>query len=94
MSCVAILKDEIIGAVLCSHDGRRGYLHNLAVKKQYRKKGIGSKQVDYCLKKLLKDKVIKCNIFIIEKNELGIIFWKKRGFNLFDHYGWLQKQLK
>jgi hypothetical protein len=30
MSAVAIVGSEIVGAVLCGHDGRRGYLHHLA----------------------------------------------------------------
>ena len=32
---------EIVGAVLCGHDGRRGYLHHLAVVKAARGRGLG-----------------------------------------------------
>ena len=38
MSFVAQHGGEIVGAVLCGHDGRRGYLHHLAVAKAHRKR--------------------------------------------------------
>jgi ribosomal protein S18 acetylase RimI-like enzyme len=31
----------ILGAVLCGNDGRRGYLHHLAVAAEWRRRGIG-----------------------------------------------------
>ncbi|TLN13669.1 N-acetyltransferase, partial [bacterium] len=31
LSVVARDEDKLVGAVLCGHDGRRGYLHHLAV---------------------------------------------------------------
>lgn len=33
---VAIDNDEIIGTILCGHDGRRGYIYHTVVKKNYR----------------------------------------------------------
>lgn len=41
MSFVAEENGNIIGTVLGSFDGRRGYIQKLVVKKDYRKKGIG-----------------------------------------------------
>ncbi|MEX0586364.1 MAG: hypothetical protein WD176_06955, partial [Pirellulales bacterium] len=35
LSMVARVGGQIGGAVLCGHDGRRGYLHHLAVGKQF-----------------------------------------------------------
>ena len=35
LSLVAHCGDELVGAVLCSQDGRRGYLHHLAVRKEF-----------------------------------------------------------
>ena len=49
MSFVAVSEDVIVGAVLCGHDGRRGYLHHLAVGQEYRNKGIGQSLVTACL---------------------------------------------
>src|SRR5437762_9754721 len=33
---------QVIGAVLCGHDGRRGYLHHLAVERSHRKQGVAT----------------------------------------------------
>lgn len=66
---------EIVGAVLCGHDGRRGYLHHLAVAANHRRKGIGKFLVAKCLSELRKLGLPKCNIFIFENNAKGIAFW-------------------
>ena len=42
MSFVARDDGQIVGAALCGHDGRRGYLHHLAVAQSHRRRGIGT----------------------------------------------------
>lgn len=74
---------EIIGAVLCGHDGRRGYLHHLAVIEKYRYKGIGKMLVKYSLKGLADIGISKCHIFIFGDNYKGQAFWK--------HIGWKER---
>lgn len=90
LSLVAEVNDEVIGVVLCSHDGRRGYLHHVAVDKQYRRHGVASELVQECLSLLQREGIMKCNIFILEDNESGIAFWKDNGFALLPHFGWMQ----
>src|SRR6185295_720662 len=43
---------NVIAAVLCGHDGRRGYLHHLAVDLQHRRNGLGTALVERCLAQL------------------------------------------
>lgn len=52
MSFIAKKDGVIIGAALRGHDGRRGYLHHLAVAESHQKKGIGRKLVDRCIESL------------------------------------------
>jgi ribosomal protein S18 acetylase RimI-like enzyme len=85
--------DELIGTILCSHDGRRGYLHHLAVDKRYRRQGIGSDLVQRCLTALAHEGIVKCNIYFLEENEAGMAFWERNGFKLLPHFGWMQKTL-
>jgi ribosomal protein S18 acetylase RimI-like enzyme len=85
--------NKLIGTILCSHDGRRGYLHHLAVDKRYRRQGIGSKLVQRCLTALAKEGIIKCNIYFLEENEAGMAFWARNGFELLPHFGWMQKTI-
>jgi ribosomal protein S18 acetylase RimI-like enzyme len=85
--------DGLIGAILCSHDGRRGYLHHLAVDKRYRRQGIGSDLVQRCLAALAREGIVKCNIYFLEENEAGMAFWEHNGFKLLPHFGWMQRAI-
>lgn len=81
MSFVAeALDGKIVGALLCGHDGRRGYLHHLAVDKSFRRKGLGSSLVECCLKKLKTQGIKKCHLFVFCDNPEGFAFWQKKGF--------------
>jgi putative acetyltransferase len=82
LSFVVEKNGRIIGAVLCGHDGRRGYLHHLAVASRYRKHGIGRRLVTACLAKLRKAGIPKCNIFIFANNAAGMKFWTHTGWSL------------
>jgi putative acetyltransferase len=91
LSSIACAGNELIGTILCSHDGRRGYLHHLAVNEAYRRLGLGSALVQRSLSLLARERIMKCNIFIIEENEMGIAFWARNGFKLLEHFGWMQR---
>ncbi|MBS0633305.1 MAG: GNAT family N-acetyltransferase [Verrucomicrobia bacterium] len=81
LSLVATNPDaEIVGAVLCGHDGRRGYLHHLAVSRPYRGQGIGRRLVTECLARLRAQDILKCNIFLYADNAAGRAFWLREGW--------------
>jgi ribosomal protein S18 acetylase RimI-like enzyme len=79
-SFVAIEDGKIIGTILCGHDGRRGYIHHLAVEKNYRNKGIANSLVDLALKKLLENGIVKCHVFVFADNASGVNFWEHTGW--------------
>ena len=84
---------QIIGAVLCGHDGRRGYLHHLAVARINRKMGIGRALVEKCLSALRTLNIPKCNIFLFSNNSGGEAFWRKMGWGERGDLRLLQKVL-
>ena len=84
MSFVARSGSKLIGAVLCGHDGRRGYLHHLAVAEAHRKMGVGKGLVKACLGRLAAHGIPKCNIFLYADNATGESFWK--------HNGWVKRK--
>ena len=43
-SVVAEQNGRIVGAILCGHDGRRGFFYHVCVARDYRKHGIGSRE--------------------------------------------------
>ncbi|MBN2853217.1 MAG: GNAT family N-acetyltransferase [Clostridia bacterium] len=77
LSYVYIEGEKMIGAVLCGHDGRRGFLYHLAVDKMNRNRGVGSRLVETCLKNLKMQGIHKCHIFVMGTNETGKQFWDK-----------------
>ena len=80
MSFVARDNARIVGAVLCGHDGRRGYLHHLAVDPSYRNRGIARALVDRCAGALASAGINKCNIFVFEDNHPALAFWERVGW--------------
>ncbi len=74
----------IIGAVLCGHDGRRGYLHHLAVDRAERGQGLGRLLVNECLRRLRAQGIPKCNIYLFATNEAGRSFWLHEGWAVRD----------
>ena len=80
LSFVAVDGDILVGAVLCGHDGRRGYIYHLAVDRAYRRLGIGRNLVKSCLDGLESCKVEKCHIMVYEQNRAGQEFWSKMGW--------------
>lgn len=80
MSLVAEESDVLVGAVLCGHDGRRGYLHHLAVASTHRRHGLGRELVQVCLKKLRGEGIPRCNVFLFAQNADGHQFWKAAGY--------------
>ena len=81
LSFVALEGGKVVAAVLCGHDGRRGYMHHLAVAEQYRGKGIGKTLVEKAVAKLQQLGIRKCNSFVFSDNEQGQAFWKCVGFS-------------
>lgn len=94
LSFVAEKRGKIIGAVLCGHDGRRGYLHHLAVAKRYRAQGIGLKLVESCLAKLRAADIHKCNVFVYARHAAGMSFWKHNAWKLRTDLRVMQMQLR
>lgn len=80
LSLVARIEGKLIGTILCGHDGRRGYLHHLAVANPYRKMGLGRLLSDRCLQSLGKLGIQKCHLFVIGTNAQAIGFWKQTGW--------------
>ena len=77
---VALSDEEVVGAVMCGCDGRRGYLHHLAVRMDYRGQGIGRKLVEECMVALRAIGIAKAHIFVIKDNESGKAFWREVGW--------------
>lgn len=80
-SVVAQTSDgEIIGSILCGHDGRQACLYHVCVRRDWRKKGIGRAMVNHCVKALKKEKINRVYLIAFKNNQVGNIFWTKIGW--------------
>ncbi len=80
MSQVAVTDGKIVGTVLAGHDGRRGFIHHMAVLPEYRRRHIGRKLAEKAIEKITADGIDKTHIFCYRTNEAGQKFWSDFGF--------------
>ena len=84
LSRVAEADGKIVGAALCSHDGRRGWIYHLAVAREHRGKGIGKVLIDDCLKGLRALGLRRSIILVAGDNPRGHQFWLRNGWENID----------
>lgn len=79
-SVVAERDGQIIGSILCGHDGRRGCLYHVCVHPDFRKQGIGKAMVVFAMEALKKEKINKVSLIAFTQNDIGNAFWKEIGW--------------
>ncbi|MGE0802112.1 MAG: GNAT family N-acetyltransferase [Lautropia sp.] len=77
LSFVATTANEIVGTILCGHDGRRGLIHHLVVRPDHRRRGIGRLLLGSGTSALAREKIGKCHLLVFRSNDDGIAFWRQ-----------------
>ena len=70
----------IVEKILAGHDGRRGFIHHMAVSPDYRRMGVGRSLATEADKRIKQAGIKKTHIFCYKNNQLGQPFWKAMGF--------------
>ncbi len=73
-------KNEVVGAILCGHDGRRGCLYHVCVREDCRLMGIGKSMVVRCMNALKNEKINKVSLIAFTQNDIGNAFWNRIGW--------------
>ena len=73
-------KGEIVGGILCGHDGRRGCLYHVCMREDYRRLGIGKAMVVHCMNALKKEEINKVSLIAFTVNDIGNAFWNCIGW--------------
>ena len=71
---------EIVGGILCGHDGRRGCLYHVCVRCDYRRLGIGRAMVVFCMNALKAEQINKVSLIAFTSNDVGNAFWNQVGW--------------
>ncbi len=85
LSLVVIDEGEIVATLKAGHDGRRGFLHHLAVRKDHRGTGLGRALVDRCLARLAEEGIRQVRAFVYDSNLPALAFWKHMGFEVMEY---------
>ena len=79
-SVVARMDGKIVGSILCGSDGRQGALYHVCVARDYRRRGIGTHMVGYCMHQLRLMGINKVSLIAFATNDAGNAFWKQIGW--------------
>ena len=82
---------RLAGAILCGHDGRRGYIYHTVVRPEYRGRGIGSALVDLAVDALKQEGITRVCLNVMESNGQGRDFWIHRGWEKKDFLGFYSR---
>jgi ribosomal protein S18 acetylase RimI-like enzyme len=82
LSLVAVDGDALVAAVLCGHDGRRGFIYHLAVAPGHRGRGLGTAIAARCLQTLARAGIRRGQVSVFASNERARAFWSKVGGDL------------
>jgi len=78
------IHQKVVGVVIGGFDGRRGYVHHLAIDPDYQKKGYGKMIMDELIEKFRKIGVHKIHLFIEKYNKNVVEFYQNLGWEIRD----------
>lgn len=76
--------NKVIGVVMGGFDGRRGYVHHLAIDPDYQRIGFGTMIMDDLIKRFRKIGVHKVHLFIEKYNKELVEFYMNLGWEIRD----------
>lgn len=79
-SSAALIDGVLVAAVLCGHDGRRGYIYHLAVRADCRGRGLGHAVMQRSLAILKAAGIGRALLLVASDNEHGARFWRHEGW--------------
>ena len=79
-SLVAVVETGIAGSILGGFDGRRGLVHHLSVRNEYRKRGFGKALINALEDEFKKIGVVKMSFWVKMDNLKVVDFYKSCGY--------------
>jgi ribosomal protein S18 acetylase RimI-like enzyme len=81
---VAQIDGDLIGCCIGGYDGVRGWLYEVSVLREYRRKGVGAMLVEEVTNQLRELGCIKVNLQVRANNAEVVNFYKTLGFKIED----------
>ncbi|HEY2140321.1 MAG TPA: GNAT family N-acetyltransferase [Chthoniobacterales bacterium] len=80
LSRVAEGDGKIVGVALCGHDGRRGWIYHVAIAPAYRRRKVGQRLLEDCVRALRQAGLKRAIILVAGDNPAGHEFWLRNGW--------------
>ena len=91
---VAEQEGMVVGVILSGHDGRRGFIHHMAVAESCRRQGIATMLLNRAVDALKQEGINKAALLVFNRNEAGNAFWETQGFTARDDVTYRNRTLK
>ena len=88
----AFSNDKLIGCVIATFDGRKGWINRLAVSPEYRRQGIGQQLIDAAEKALKKRGATVIGVLIFDTNTPSLNLFEKMGYTIHDNILYVSKR--
>ncbi|MFX0123627.1 MAG: GNAT family N-acetyltransferase [Candidatus Hodarchaeota archaeon] len=76
-----VKNEELLGVIMVSHDGRKGWINRLAVHPEHRHKGIAKELLEVAEVQLLQTEGIEvCSALIFDDNKPSLSLFEKVGY--------------
>ncbi|MBR4345828.1 MAG: GNAT family N-acetyltransferase [Oscillospiraceae bacterium] len=94
-TCLGAVSEDnrLIGVILTGHDGRRGIIHHMCVRSEYRRQGIASALVQTAEAALREEGIQKIFCLVFIDNDNANAFWEKMGYSLRSNLNYRNKSL-
>ena len=86
-------EEKTVGVILAGHDGRRGIIHHLCIKEEYRNTGIATKLVARAEKALKQEGINKVFCVVFKDNDPANDFWQSQGYTLRSNINYCNKSM-
>ena len=81
---VGYINGKVIATVMGGFDGRRGYVHHLAVDPEYQNEGYGKLMMDHLIRQFKTLRVVKIHLFVETRNKEVIEFYRSLDWTIRD----------
>jgi ribosomal protein S18 acetylase RimI-like enzyme len=82
---VAVIAENIVGSVIGGFDGRRGLIYHLAVAKEHRGRGVGSRLLTEVESRLRAKGCLKSYLMVTPDNEEAARYYERHGWHFMDY---------
>ena len=90
---VAEVENQVVGTILCGHDGRRAFIYHLVVAMEKRGFGYGGDLVQAVEMAVKAEGIHKIALVVFKENRQGNDFWGRRGYTIRKDLNYRNKSL-